>query len=109
MEQDAIFLTILGMAFVTYLPRAAPLLLLSSRSLPAPFMAWLHFVPVAILSALVAPSLLLTDGRFSFGFQNLYLWAAMPTIFTAWKTRSLFAALMVGMTLVALARLLLAV
>ena len=105
MEQTTIFLTILGMAFVTALPRILPLLLLSLKPLPAWLMRWLSYVPVAILSALLLPSLLIMDEHLSFARENLFLWAAFPTILVAWKTRSFLGAVAVGMGVVALLRL----
>ena len=48
-------LLILGMALVTYIPRVAPLLLLSSRQLNPHLMRWLEMVPPAVLAALLAP------------------------------------------------------
>ena len=61
MDQQRVFLTILGMAVVTYLPRLMPTWFLSSRSLPHWLVVWLRFVPVAVLSAMLFPSVL-TDG-----------------------------------------------
>ncbi|HEY3315216.1 MAG TPA: AzlD domain-containing protein, partial [Bacillota bacterium] len=43
-----------GMALVTYLPRMLPLVVLSRFKLPPAVLRWLSFVPVAVLSALLA-------------------------------------------------------
>jgi branched-subunit amino acid transport protein len=104
MDQTAITLTILGMALVTYLPRLLPVFFLSSRSLPPLLVAWLRFVPVAVLAALLLPELVVEGERAHLGPGNLFLWAALPTLLVAWKTRSLFAPVVVGMLLVAAAR-----
>ena len=48
---------LLGMGAVTYLPRMLPLVALAHRKLPQGMVEWLEFIPVAILSALVAPGL----------------------------------------------------
>ncbi len=106
MDQKIIFFTILGMALVTYLPRLLPVWLLSSRSLPPLVTAWLRFVPVAVLSAMLLPSLLLDGKQIDLGAGNLYLIAAIPTLLVAWKTRSMFAAVIVGMLVVAAGRFL---
>ena len=108
-DQTAVFLTIVGMLVVTYLPRLLPLWLFSSRELPPLAIAWLRYVPVAVLSAMLLPSLVLDEGRFALGGYNLYFWAAIPTFFVAWKTRSLFASVLVGMGVVAGARALLGI
>ncbi len=106
MDQKIIFFTILGMALVTYLPRLLPVWLLSSRSLPPLATAWLRFVPVAVLSAMLLPSLLLDGKQFNLSAGNLYLVAALPTLLVAWKTRSMFGAVVVGMLVVAAGRFL---
>lgn len=108
-NQGWVFVTIVGMLVVTYLPRVLPLWLFSSRSLPPLVIAWLRYVPVAVLSAMLLPSLVLVEGDLSFGGTNLYFWAAVPTFFVAWKTRSLFASVLVGMAVVAGARTLLGI
>jgi branched-subunit amino acid transport protein len=104
MDQKVVLYTIVGMALVTYLPRVLPVWLLSARSLPAVVVAWLRYIPAAVLAAMLFPSLLLVEQRLDVGFQNLYFWAALPTLLVAWKTRSLFGSVVAGMLLVALAR-----
>jgi branched-subunit amino acid transport protein len=104
MDQKVIFLTILGMAFVTYIPRLVPVYFLSSRSLPPLVVAWLRYVPVAVLAAMLFPSLLVQESQINLGPDNLFLWAALPTLLVAWKTRSLFGSVVVGMIAVAAGR-----
>lgn len=104
MDQTIIFLTILGMAAVTYLPRLLPVWMLSSRQLPPLVTAWLRFVPVAVLAAMLLPSLVVQNEQLDLGFNNLFLWASIPTFLTAWKTRSLFGSVIVGMLVVAMVR-----
>jgi len=104
MEQTTIFITILGMSVVTFLPRLLPVLLLSSKRLPPLVVAWLRFVPVAVLAAMLLPSLIVSEAGLDFSSSNLFLWAAIPTFLVAWKTHSLFGSVIVGMVVVALAR-----
>jgi branched-subunit amino acid transport protein len=104
MDQKVIFLTMLGMALVTYIPRLLPVYFLSSRSLPSLAVAWLRFVPVAVLAAMLFPSILVQGDQVAIGPDNLFFWAALPTLLVAWKTRSLFGSVVVGMILVAAAR-----
>ena len=105
MDQTIFFLTILGMSLVTFLPRLLPAWLLSSRQLPPLVIAWLRYVPAAVLSALLVPGILMPEGRLDLSATNLYLLAFFPTLLVAWKTRSLFSAVMVGMLVVAAVRL----
>jgi branched-subunit amino acid transport protein len=108
MDQKAVFLTILGMALVTYIPRLLPVWVLSSKSLPPLVVKWLRYVPVTVLAAMLFPSLLVQEGQVDVGLDNLFLWAAVPTFLIAWRKRSLFGAVIVGMVVVALARAVLA-
>ena len=106
MDQQTIFLTLLGMMAVTYLPRALPVLALARRSLPEAIIRWLGFIPVAVLSAMLLPSLIVTEKGLDFSAQNIFLWAAIPTFLVCWKTRSFVGAIVTGMGCVALGRLL---
>jgi len=128
MDQTVVLLTIAGMGAVTYLPRLLPLLALTRRAtggdrsggaMSALVEAWLRHVPAAVLAAMLFPSLFVAEGRARLSAasflsvdsllsaDNLYLWAAIPTLFVAWKTRSLIGAVLAGVAVVALGRLLL--
>lgn len=104
MDQKLVFLTILGMGVVTYIPRLLPVLLLSTRTLPPLAITWLRYVPVAVLAAMLAPAVVTPAGSVDLSGQNLYFWAAIPTLLVAWKTRSLFGAVVTGMAIVAFVR-----
>ncbi|MEW8957584.1 hypothetical protein MHOCP_12910 [Moorella humiferrea] len=91
-----ILIIILGTAVVTYLPRMLPLVVLSRVRLPEVFLRWLSYVPAAVLAALLAPGLLLPDGKLSLA-ANPYLLAAIPTGFVALKTRSMALTILTGM------------
>jgi branched-subunit amino acid transport protein len=106
MDSKTIFLIILGMTAVTYFSRSTPILLLSNKKMPELVIRWLRYVSVAVLSALLLPTLLVQNSQLSFSLTNLFLLAAIPTAFVAWKTHSLFGAAITGMALVALGRLL---
>lgn len=108
MDQQTIFLTIIGMMAVTYIPRLLPTWLVSSWNLPSWVVAWLRHVPVAVLAAMLFPSILIRSEQFALTSDNLFLLAAFPTLLVAWKSRSLFGSVITGIILVALARLLLA-
>lgn len=102
-------LLILGMALVTYIPRAAPLLLLSSRQLNPRLMRWLEMVPPAVLAALLAPEILLRAGEdggksLFFSPDNMFLLTSLPTFITGWLTNNFFATIAVGMGTLAFLR-----
>lgn len=103
------WLVIGGMALVTVLPRLIPILLLSDRKLPPVVERWLALIAPAILSALLLPELLLdrgtTPATLLLSTSNTFLLAGVPTFLVAWKTKSLFGTVTVGLVTVALLRL----
>lgn len=106
MESKTILLTIIGMAAVTQFNRLAPLLILGDKPLPKWFVTWLKYVPVAVLSAMLLPELILKGGNYDFGRENLYLWIALPTFALGVATKSIFIPVIAGMSGIALARFL---
>ncbi len=95
---DYIFL-FAGMGLVTYLPRSLPLLYLAHKQLPQWLIDWLSLIPVAVLSALLAPSLFTDTADRSFSLGKPELLVAIPTLIFALKTRSLGGTVLVGMLL----------
>lgn len=104
MAETTILITLVGMAVVTYLPRLIPAWVLRDKQLPAFVIAWLRYVPVSVLAALLLPSLLIDGGNINLSTNNLYLWAAIPAGLVAWKKKSLFGTVVVGMLVVAILR-----
>ena len=99
-------LTLVGMMLVTVPPRVIPLVMLSQKKLPVIVECWLAHVPVAVLSAMLFPSALMSEGEIALRWDNLYLWASIPAILIAWKTRSLFPPVVAGVVTLAVLRLL---
>jgi branched-subunit amino acid transport protein len=56
-----IFILILGMALVTYLPRLLPAIFMDRFQFPTWFQTWLKSIPYAALGALIFPGVLLVD------------------------------------------------
>lgn len=104
MDQQKVFFAIIGMTLVTYLPRMLPAMLLSGKTLPPMLTRWLRFVPVAVLSTLLGPTLLLQDGHFAINSHNLALMMAIPTGLIAFGTRSFLGTLTLGVSLMAATR-----
>ena len=88
---------IVCMGAVTYLPRMLPLVALSRRKLPVLFSEWLELIPVAILSALLAPTLFAFAEPRVFHLGKPELLAAIPALLCALRTRSLAGTVIVGM------------
>jgi|SRR5690554_6746251 branched-subunit amino acid transport protein len=101
MRPEILFM-IIGMSIVTQLPRIVPLVVLTRISLPPLIERWLKHIPVAVLSALLFPSLLLSDGSLSLSLDNTALLAAIPCIIIAAKTKNLFLTVLAGIIISAL-------
>jgi len=97
MSSRDFLLLMLAMGAVTYLPRLIPLVMLSRSTLPGWFAEWLELIPVAILSALIAPTLFAQSDPRAFSFGKVELIAALPTLLCSFKTRSLAGTVIVGM------------
>ena len=97
MSSREFLLLMMGLGAATYLPRLLPLVMLSRRTLPLWLSEWLELIPVAILSALIAPTLLAQPDPRVFALGKLELLAAFPTLLCAIKTKSLAVTVVVGM------------
>jgi len=71
---------------LSLVPRWLPLLYLAHRRLPQWLIDWLSLIPVAILSALLAPSLLADAEPRMFNLGKAELLVAIPTLLFALKT-----------------------
>lgn len=88
-----------GMGLVTYLPRWFPLFYLAQRRLPQWLIDWLSLIPVAILSALLAPLLFADAQPRALHCGKLELLVAVPTLIFSLKSRNMGATVLVGMFL----------
>lgn len=91
---------------VTFIPRVVPLMLLSRITIPEWGMRWLSYVPIAVMAALVAQELFVTDGRFAALSTNVELIASLPAFWVAIKFRSLLGTVITGIISLMLLRLL---
>ena len=57
----------------------------------------LHYVPPAVLSAIIFPEIFLSNGTLDLSLSNARLPAGLLAIITAWYTRSTLITILVGM------------
>jgi len=93
---ETFFWVVIGMLAVTYLARLVPMLVLSRMEIPEGFRRWLQFVPVAVLSALLVPNILLQNGGLALRLDNTYLLAAVPTLIVAARFKNIFLTVLCG-------------
>lgn len=85
-------LIILGMALVTFLVRFSMIALLS-RELPPLLARWLHYIPVAIFTALVVPGLVAPRGEAQAGPE---LGAGLIGLLIAHRSRQVLPTILAG-------------
>ena len=90
------------MALVTYLPRALPLALAGRLRLPKALERGLDFVPIAVLTAIIAQTALVKDGALDLSLHNHHAVAALVAFAVAVLTRHLFFTIVVGLACFAL-------
>ena len=95
---------IVGAGLVTVIPRVLPLVLLSRITLPRWLIRWLGYVPIAVLAALLAQSVALSDGHLALPPRNLAMLAAIPALVVAVRTRGLIAPVVTGVVAMATLR-----
>ena len=94
-----VFYIIMGMALVTYFTRIGALALFRFTGVPTWLNRWLKYVPVAILTALIIPSLLLPKGYLDISLNNHYLIAGIAAACVAYRSRNIIATLGIGMSI----------
>lgn len=99
-------LLVFGMFLVTFGVRYPVLALVGRANLPEPAVRALKYVPPAVLTAIIVPAVLLTDGRLNLSPTNAYLVGALVAIVVSWRTRSLLWTIVIGMSAFLLWRLL---
>jgi branched-subunit amino acid transport protein len=92
-----LWLSLAGMAVVTYLLRASFLLLPPGVQTPPLLRRTLRFVPAAVLTAIWAPELLLQDRVLSVSLENERLLAGFVAIAVAWRWRMTSATIAAGL------------
>lgn len=71
---------------------------------PGWFVRWLPFVPIAALTALTAPELLLVAGKLQLGPDNPRLWAGLVAIGVAARWKNTLLTIAAGFAVFALLR-----
>ena len=98
-------LTIVGLAAITVLTRG--FFLLPERELPIP--PWLRealrHAPLAALVAVVAPEIVLTQGRLIHTWQDARLYAAAAGALWYWRRRSILGTILCGTAVLLVLRL----
>ncbi len=94
-----------GMAFVTFAIRYSMIFLSKRITMPEYVETGLKFVPPAVLTAIIVPSILYTEGNsINMSLANPYLVGVIGAALVSWLSRNLLATVVAGMVLFALVR-----
>jgi branched-subunit amino acid transport protein len=91
------WLILIGMGLVTFGTRLLPIVLLGRIEIPVVVQRALRFVPPAVLSAIIAPELLMPGGEFNLSLGNVRLLAGVIAMLVAWRTKNVILTIAVGM------------
>ncbi|HRK91512.1 MAG TPA: AzlD domain-containing protein [Anaerolineales bacterium] len=92
-----IWLVMLFGGLITFGIRFSLIYLFGRIEVPETMRRALHYVPPAVLSAIIFPELLLRDGALDLTFTNTRLLAGVIAIITAWFTRNTLLTILIGM------------
>jgi branched-subunit amino acid transport protein len=97
MSTPTLWLTIAGVAAVTFALRISFIVLLGRIEIPPLLERALRYVPAAVLTAVVIPLLLYADGPLDLSLGNERLVAGVIAALICWRTRSVPLTLVGGM------------
>ncbi len=86
MSQIWIIMIVVGL--LTYLTRLSFILLLERWQPPQIVTSALRYVPVAVLTAIIVPELVVVDNGLDFSLGNARLLAGLIATLVAWRTKS---------------------
>ncbi len=92
-----LWLTIVVIGILTFGIRFSFIALSGAVQMPERLQRALQFVPVAALTAIIAPELLLPHGTLDVSPSNARLLAGIVAIVVAWRTRNALLTIVLGM------------
>jgi branched-subunit amino acid transport protein len=82
---------------ITFAIRFSFIYLFGKFHIPETVRKALHYVPPAVLSAIVFPELLLPNGTMNLSFSNYRLLAGLVAMLVAWWTKNILITILAGM------------
>jgi branched-subunit amino acid transport protein len=102
-----IWLVMLFGGLITFGMRFSLIYLFGRFHVPETMRKALHYVPPAVLSAIIFPELFLQNGSLYISMGNTRLLAGLAAVLVAWFTKSTLITILVGMIVLFLAQFLL--
>lgn len=92
-----IWLVIIIGGLITFGMRFSLIYLFGRFEVPETMRKALHYVPPAVLSAIIFPELLIRNGTLDLSLSNTRMLAGIIAIITAWFSRNTLVTILVGM------------
>jgi branched-subunit amino acid transport protein len=96
MNNNIWFVLLIG-GLITFSMRFSLIYLFGKFEIPETLKKALHYVPPAVLSAIIFPELFIQDGALNFQLTNIRLLAGLIAIVTAWFSKNTLLTILVGM------------
>src|SRR5512147_741849 len=94
-----IWLVMLLGGLITFAMRFSLIYLFGRFQVPETLRKALHYVPPAVLSAIIFPELFLREGTFYVSFDNTRLLAGLAAIVVAWFSKNTLITIVAGMVI----------
>lgn len=94
---NSFWLTMIAVGILTFGIRLSFIVILDRWQPPDIIQRSLRFVPVAVLTAIIVPELVMPGGRVDISIGNLRLLAGIVAILVAWKTKNIVWTIIAGM------------
>jgi branched-subunit amino acid transport protein len=92
-----IWLIMLFGGLITFGMRFSFIYLFGRFQIPGTFRRALHYVPPAVLSAIIFPEILMNQGKLSLSLGNDRLLAGLAAVLVAWWTKNTLLTILAGM------------
>jgi len=92
-----IWLVMLFGGLITFGMRFSLIYLFGRLHIPETMRKALHYVPPAVLSAIIFPELFLLDGKLNIAFDNYRLLAGLVAVAVAWFSKNTLITIVAGM------------
>ncbi len=93
----SIWIVMIILGLLTFATRLSFMVLMERINLPRNFQRALRFVPIAVLSAIIAPELGYSNNSLAITFTNPRLLAGLIATLVAYRTRNVILTILAGM------------
>ena len=97
MNNQWLWLTVFGMGIITYGIRLSMVVVLERVTIRPFLQRALSFVPPAVLSAIIFPEVLMSNGTLDVSLGNGRLLAGLIATAVAWRTKNVLWTIVIGM------------